>query len=83
MLLTTGQLAAFVGHNLDRVTASLTRLMDAGIVTATPSPGLAARLFVLEYDGAHRDALPELLTFAETRAGRLALRRALTDRGGA
>ena len=83
MLLTTDQLAAFVGYNVGCITASLTRLIEGGIVKTTLSPGLTARLFVIEYDGVHREALRELLTFANTRAGRLALRRALADGGRA
>jgi len=83
-LLTSEQLAAFVGYDHDEVAESLERLSSAGIVTRTDRPAYVARRFVFAPGGAHGGGLSSLLQLASTREGRVALLQALPpDRGAA
>jgi hypothetical protein len=72
-LLASEQLAAFLGYGVKDVAASLDLLLGASLITRTPNPSHAARLYVFSVDGPGGDWLPELLKLASTREGRLAI----------
>jgi DNA-binding MarR family transcriptional regulator len=67
-LLTTKQLAAFVGYDMQRVGKSLDAFMDAGLLERIQNPMHAARLFVLVLT--EGDGLEPLLELASTGQGR-------------
>jgi hypothetical protein len=75
-LLASGQLAAFLGYGVTEVAASLDLLQEAALITRTPNPSHAARLYVFTVDGQVSDCWPELLTLASTRQGRVAMSQA-------
>ena len=86
-LLTSEQLATWLGYELKEIAQSLELLLDAGYVTRTQNPTHAARMYVFAIGGSNGGWLPELLTLATTRAGRLAMiaalvRRTSTDTNG-
>ena len=72
-LLSSEHLAALLGYDIKLIAASLDLLVAAGLVTRTQSARHAARLFVLSDGGTHRGWVPELLSIASTREGRLAM----------
>ncbi len=76
-LLASEQLAAFVGYELPRISASLDTLIGARLLTRAQSPNHAARLYVFTPDQIGGDWLPSLTRLASTREGRLALKEAL------
>ena len=69
-LLTSEQLVAFAGYDCERVARSLDGLIEAGLLTRSPNPAHAARLYVLELGGLPDDLLASLLKIAATRQGR-------------
>ena len=78
-LLTSDQIAAFLGYDLKRVGDSLDILLGAKLLTRSQSPAHAARLYVFAVNGTHGGWLPSLVEAVSTREGRLALRAAMTD----
>ncbi len=79
-LLTSDYLAALLGYDAKQVGLSLEVLLAAGLLKRTQNPALTSRLYVLTSGGSGGGWLPELLRFASTRAGRLALIEALPER---
>ena len=78
-LLTSDQIAAFLGYDLKRVGDSLDILLSAKLLTRSQSPAHAARLYVFAVNGTAGGWLPSLVEAVSTREGRLALRQAMTD----
>jgi hypothetical protein len=76
-LLTSEQLAAFVGYELTHISASLDTLIGARLLRRTQHPTHAARLYEFTPGESTGDWLPSLIRLASTREGRLALREAL------
>ena len=81
-LLTSEQLAAFLGHELVQIADSLDILLGAGLLTRTQNRNHAARLYVFVLGDSSGDWLPSLLRLASTREGRLALLAELAKPGG-
>jgi hypothetical protein len=80
-LLTSEQLSALLGCGVKDLSASLERLLDAGLLSRTPNRKHAARLYVFAAGSdPERDWLPALLTLGSTREGRLEMMRALRRR---
>ena len=73
ILLTSDQIASFLGYELNQIADSLEMLFDGGLLTRTQNPAHAARLYVFAADGASGGWLSALLELASTRDGRLAL----------
>lgn len=74
-LLTSEQLAGFLGYDQSQIAASLEILLAAKLLTRTQGRSHAARLYVFTPQGhSGGSGLPELLQFVATREGRLALR---------
>lgn len=85
-LLTSERLVAFVGYDRERVAKSLDGLIEAGLLTRSPNPAHAARLYVLDLRSAPGSLLRPLLKCAATREGRrdvLRLLAPVSDRGPA
>ena len=78
-LLTSEQLAAFLGYELTQIAASLEVLLDAHLLTRTQNRNHAARLYVFAHGEPPGGWLPSLLELASTREGRLALLASLSD----
>lgn len=76
-LLTSEQLAAFVGYDIKQVAKSLDAFIDAGLLVRTQNPMHAARLYLLVLDGPKGGGLATLLKLASTRHGRQDILRAL------
>ncbi|MCA1585175.1 MAG: hypothetical protein LC791_10545 [Acidobacteria bacterium] len=79
-LLTSEQLAAWLGYELKQIAASLEMLLDAGLLTRTQNPTHAARMFIFVVGDSSDDWVPPLLKLASTRAGRLAVKEELSRR---
>ena len=77
-LLTSEQLATFLGYELHQIAASLELFLEAGLVTRTQNRNHAARLYVFASGGTSGGWLPSLLQLAATREGRLRLLSALS-----
>ncbi|MGH8526855.1 MAG: hypothetical protein ACREXY_22405 [Gammaproteobacteria bacterium] len=81
-LLTSEQLAAFVGYNLKEIARALEAFIDAGLLGRMAQQSLhAARLYLLLLDGPQGPGLSTLLEFARTREGRLAILKTLNGGG--
>jgi hypothetical protein len=78
-LLTSEQIAAFIGYDVKRIGDSLDRLLDAKLLTRSQNPAHAARMYVFSVAGPNGGWLPALVEFVSTREGRLAMREALTQ----
>ena len=78
-LLTSDQIAAYLGYDLKRTGDSLDNLLTAKLLTRSQSPAHAARLYVFAVNGTPGGWLPSLVEAVATREGRLALRQAMTD----
>ena len=78
-LLSSDQIAAFLGYEVKRLGESLDVLVTAELLTRTQSPTSAARMYVFAVGGPHGGWLPSLVELASTREGRLAMRAALID----
>ncbi len=78
-LLTSDQIAAFLGYDLKRIGDSLENLLSAKLLTRSQSPAHAARLYVFAVNGTSGGWLPSLVDAVSTRQGRLALRQAMTE----
>jgi hypothetical protein len=79
-LLSSDQIAAFLGYGTNDIAASLELLLEAGFVTRTPHPRHAARMYVLAATPPGGGWLPALTNLAATREGRLALIREIRRR---
>jgi DNA-binding MarR family transcriptional regulator len=78
-LLTSDQIATFLGYELPQIAASLERLLEAGYLTRTQNRAHAARLYVFSIGASTGGWLPELLKLGSTREGRLILLAQLSD----
>ena len=78
-LLTSDQIAAYLGYDLKRTGDSLDHLLTAKLLTRSQSAAHAARLYVLAVNGPSGGWWPSLVEAVSTREGRLALRKAMTD----
>ena len=76
-LLTSEQLAAFVGYDIKEIAKSLEAFIEAGLLERTQNPMHAARMYLLVLDGPPHDGIRELLKFASTRNGRRSVLQAL------
>lgn len=76
-LLTSEQLAAFVGYDIKHVAKSLDAFIDAGLLERTQNPMHAARMYLLVLDGPQGGGLMALLKLASTRQGRQGILHAL------
>jgi len=78
-LLTSDQIAAYLGYDLKRIGDSLENLLSAKLLTRSQSPAHAARLYVFAVNAPSGGWWPSLAEAVSTREGRLALRKAMTD----
>jgi hypothetical protein len=72
-IITSEQLAAWLGYELKQIADSLEVLLNAEVLTRTQNPTHAARMYVLNIGGTSGAWLPSLLAWAATREGRLAM----------
>jgi hypothetical protein len=79
-IITSEQLAVWLGYELKQIADSLDVLLDAGVLTRTQNPTHAARMYVFAIGGTSGGWLPSLLALASTREGRLVLVEALSGR---
>ena len=79
-LVTSEQLAAWLGYELKRIAESLETLLDAGLLIRTQNRAHAARMYVFVAGGPGGEWVPTLLELVDTRAGRLAIREELSRR---
>jgi hypothetical protein len=78
-LLSSDQIAVFLGYEVKQLGESLDVLVTAELLTRTQTPTSAARMYVFAVGGPHGAWLPSLVELASTREGRLAMRVALMD----
>lgn len=78
-LITSEQLANWLGYELKQIADSLEVLLEGGLLTRTQNPTHAARMYVFAIRGTSGGWLPSLLEVASTRQGRLALIAALSE----
>lgn len=77
-LLTSEQLAGFVGYSLKEIAGALDAFIEAGLLARTAQQSLhAARLFLLLLDGPQHEGVRALVKLAATRAGRQRILEAL------
>jgi DNA-binding MarR family transcriptional regulator len=80
-LLTSEQLAGFVGYNIKDIAKALDGFIEAGLLGRTaPQSRHAARMFLLLLDGPHGKPVNALLELASTREGRQSILEALNAR---
>lgn len=79
ILLTSEQLATFVGYDIQQIAQSLDRFLEAGFLERTQNPMHAARLYLLRLEGPPNDHLRRLLNLALTRSGRRDVLQALIN----
>ena len=72
-LLSSDQIAAFMGYAVKDIATSLELLLNAGFVSRTPNRRHAARMYLFVATPAGGESLPALTRLATTRHGRLAL----------
>ena len=80
-LLTSEQLATFLGYEPAYIAASLERLLGAGLLTRTQNRAHAARLYIFTPGATSGGWLPSLLRLGSTREGRLMLLSHLSEGG--
>jgi hypothetical protein len=81
-LLTSEQLAGFVGYNLKDIAKALDAFIEAGLLWRTAQQSThAVRMFLLQLDGPQGGAVRALLELASTRQGRRQLLAALNAEG--
>lgn len=81
-LLTSEQLAGFVGYPLKNIAQALDTFIEAGLLGRTAQQsGHAARMFLLLLDGPQGGGVEALLGLAFTRHGRQAILEALDGSG--
>ena len=78
-LLSSDQIAAFLGYEVKLLSESLDVLVTAELLTRMQTPTSAERMHVLAVGGPHGAWLPSLVELASTREGRLAMRAALIE----
>lgn len=78
-LVTSEQLAAWLGYEPRQIGGSLEILLEAGLLTRSQNPTHAARMYVFVVGGSG-DWLPTLLKLVSTRAGRLVAKEELSRR---
>ena len=78
-LLTSEQLATWLGYESKRIAESLEILLAAGFLTRTQNPTHAARMYVFDIN-VTGGWLPPLLELTSTREGLLSMKEALTAR---
>jgi hypothetical protein len=77
-LLTSEQLAGFVGYNLKEIAKALDASIEAGLVERSAQHSTnEARMFLLLLDAPNRDDVRALLELASTRSGRQSILEAL------
>ena len=76
-LLSSDQIAAFLGYDVKQLGESLDILVTAELLTRTQKPATASRMYVFAAGGTDGGWLPSLVELASTREGRLAMRNAL------
>jgi hypothetical protein len=81
-LLTSDQLATFIGQDVKDVGSSLDVLLNAGLLKRSQSPSHSARLYAFSTSSPNGGWLPSLVDFASTREGRLAILEVLGERSG-
>lgn len=69
-ILTSDQVAAFVGYDIKDVARSLETFIESGLLERTQNPMHAARMYLLVLDGPRHGGIRELLKLASTRTGR-------------
>ena len=79
-LLSSEQIAAFLGYSVKEVAASLELLLEAGFLTRTPNPRHVARMYLFAATPPGGGWLPAVKRLATTRQGRLALIRQIRRR---
>jgi hypothetical protein len=80
-LLTSEQLAGFVGYNLKEIAKALDAFIEAGLLARTTQQSLhAACMFVLLLDGPQGEGVKAVLELGSTRAGRQGILEALNAR---
>lgn len=79
-LLTSDQIAAYLGYDVKRIGDSLDVLLAAKLLTRSQNPAHAARMYVFSVGGPNGGWLPALADIVSTREGRLAMRAALSER---
>lgn len=79
-LLTSEQLAIWLGYENKRIADSLEILLAVGFLTRTQHPTHAARMYVFDIGGTTGGWLPPLLELTSTREGLLAMKEALATR---
>lgn len=81
-LLTSEQLAEFVGYHLKDTAKALDAFIEAGLLERTVQlSGHAARMFLLQLDGPQGGGVKALLELASTRQGRQGIMEALNGGG--
>ena len=76
-LLTSEQIAAFLGYGLKDIAKSLDVLLAAGLLRRRQNPSHSAAMYIFLVNDTADGWLPPLLRLASMRAGRLGLRKAL------
>ncbi|MBV8088887.1 MAG: hypothetical protein JO139_04815 [Alphaproteobacteria bacterium] len=81
-LLTSEQLAGFVGYNLKEIAKAVDAFIEAGLLARTTQQALhAARMFVLLLGGPQGEGVKAVLELGSTRAGRQGILEALNAQG--
>ena len=73
-LMSSEQLAGFLGYGLQQMSDSLDNLLGARLLTRTPEPAHAARMYVFSPPGTDAGWLTDLIRLAATQDGRMVLR---------
>ena len=81
VLLTAEQLAAFVGYDLQVVTAGLDTMVDVGLLKRTQSQAHGRAMYLLAAVPFAEKTLASLLQMASSRPGRLEILQLLERRG--
>ena len=79
-MLTSENLAAFVGYDMRQIGKAVDAFVDGGILERIQSSTHAARLYVLSLQGPHGGGLRAILELASTRDGRRKILEALNGR---
>ena|SRR5690242_4253989 len=78
-LLTSEQLAAFVGYDIKEIAKSLEAFIEASLLERTQNPMHAARMYLLMLDGPQHGGIRDILKLASTRGGRRGILQALNS----
>jgi hypothetical protein len=79
-LITSEQIATWLGYELKQIADSLEVLLEGGLLTRTQNPTHVARMYVFAIGGTTGGWLPAILERASTRQGRLAMLEVLSRR---